>query len=153
MSDDTPGGHIEKSVLLPCGRARAFALFTEEAGAWWPPDRRHTGDPTSRIAMLESGRFYEEARDGHVVELGRVRVWEPPDRLVLDFYPGTDAEHPTEVEVRFVDEGSSTRVCITHRPTAASAALWSTRAPRYVASWTLVLAALAQAASQEVAPR
>lgn len=140
------GDAIEKSVLLRCGRERAFALFTEEAGAWWPPERRHTGDPASRIAMSEGGRFYEEAGDGRVVELGRVRAWEPPDRLLLDFYPGTDAEHPTEVEVRFTDEGGDTRVQVFHRPTAASEALWTSRAPRYVASWALVLDALARAA-------
>jgi uncharacterized protein YndB with AHSA1/START domain len=138
---------IEKTVVLRCDRARAFALFTEETGAWWPPERRHTGDPASRIAMLASGRFYEEGAGGRVVELGRVRVWEPPARLVLDWYPGTDAEHPTEVEVRFEPEGDATRVVVIHRPTAASADLFGTRAPRYDASWDLVLAALARAAT------
>ncbi|HVY44685.1 MAG TPA: SRPBCC domain-containing protein, partial [Minicystis sp.] len=120
-------------------------LFTERASAWWPPDRRHTKDPESEIAMLASGRFYERARDGHEVELGRVREHSPPDLLVLDFYVGTDAAHPTEVVVRFTPEGDRTRVSIEHRPTAASEGLWSTRAPRYDRSWEAVLAALARA--------
>lgn len=137
---------IEKSVWLPCAVARSFALFTREVGAWWPPERRHTGDAEGEMFLLESGRFYERARDGREVELGRVRAWEPPSRLLLDFYPGTDAEHPTEVEVAFRAEGDGTRVTVTHRATTASEALFPSRAPRYAASWDVVLPALARAA-------
>jgi len=137
---------IEKTVWLPCTIERAFGLFTAEVGAWWPPERRHTGDAGGEMFLLESGRFYERARDGREVELGRVRAWEPPSRLLLDFYPGTDAQHPTEVEVGFVAEGDGTRVSVTHRATAASEALFQSRAPRYAASWDVVLPALARAA-------
>lgn len=138
---------IEKSVLLSCGLDRAFALFTDRISDWWPPERRHTRDPASELFLTAAGRFWERARDGHEVELGHVRVWDAPHRLVLDFYIGTDAEHPTEVEVRFVPEGERTRVSITHRPTVRSKDLWEIRAPRYHASWDLVLAALAAAAA------
>lgn len=136
---------IEKSVVLRCSSERAFALFTKQASEWWPPERRHVGDPESTIAILASGRFYERARDGREVDLGRVRVWEPPSRLVLDFYPGTDAAHPTEVEVLFVPDGEGTKVTVLHRATPESAALFESRAPRYVASWDLLLGALASA--------
>jgi hypothetical protein len=139
---------IEKSVVLTCGLERAFALFTEEISAWWPPDRRHTSDPSSRITLSAAGRFVERAADGREVELGKVRTWEAPRRLVLDFYPGTDAAHPTEVEIRFEPEGAGTRVLVTHRPTAVSESLWGTRAPRYEASWDQVLAALSRASLQ-----
>ncbi len=91
---------IEKSAFLTCSPTRAFELFTERASDWWPEAVRHTPDPRSEIRMLASGRFWERARDGHEVELGRVLVWEPAERLVLDFYPGTDALHPTEVIVQ-----------------------------------------------------
>lgn len=136
---------IRKSIVLHCGPARAFQLFTQEAGAWWPPERRHTGDPESAIQMLESGSFIERARDGREVALGRVRVWEPPSRLVLDFYPGTDREHPTEVTVGFLAEGEQTRVTIDHGPLPVSEALWNLRNAQFDRSWDLVLAALARA--------
>jgi len=42
---------IEKSLLLPCGPARAFRLITEEAGAWWPPERL----PELKIELKEMG--------------------------------------------------------------------------------------------------
>ena len=141
----TGAGLVEKTVVLSCSVERAFALFTEHASEWWPPERRHAGDPESTIAILAAGRFFELARDGREVELGRVRVFEPPSRLVLDFYPGTDPEHPTEVEVLFApeDSGARTRVTVLHRSTAASESLFESRAPRYVASWDLLLGSLA----------
>ena len=48
---------IEKSILLPCSVARAFALFTGKISAWWPPERRHTSDPASELFLLATGRF------------------------------------------------------------------------------------------------
>ncbi len=144
---------VEKSILLACAPADAFRCFTEQASAWWPPERRHTGDTESEIFLREEGRFYERARDGREVELGRVRAWEPPARLLLDFFPGTDAEHPTEVEVLFAAEPGSertTRVTVLHRATAASEALFSSRASRFVASWDLLLPALARTAARLV---
>lgn len=145
---------IEKSVVLECPPARSFELFTREISAWWPPERRHTNDAQSELFLLESGRFYERARDGREVELGRVVAWEAPTRLVLEWYPGTDAEHPTEVEVKFialVGDTTRTLVEIEHRPTDASRELFESRAPRYEASWELVFAALSRAARAVVA--
>ena len=75
--------------------------------------------------MLADGRFWERATDGREVELGRVLVWEPAKRLILDFYPGTDAQHPTEVVVRFAAENGGTRVVVQHRPKPESAELWA----------------------------
>lgn len=137
---------IKNSVLLACAPERAFALFTEAASEWWPEARRHTKDPASTITLSPAGRFWERAADGHEVELGRVREWEPPRRLVLDFYPGTDAQHPTDVTITFVAEGDGTRVTVEHRPTPVSDELWKQRAPRFEQSWEAVLGALALSA-------
>ncbi len=140
---------ITRSVLLECAPDEAFQLFTERAGAWWPVDRRHTGDPRSDITPRRpSGRFWERGSDGREVELGWVRVWEPPRRLVLDFFVGTDAQHPTEVTVTFTGEEEGTRVTVEHRPTPISAELWRRRSPAFDRSWELVLAALAAAAAE-----
>ena len=68
---------IIKSVFLRCDPGRAFALFTEHAGLWWPAQRRHTRDAASTIRMEAGGRFFERANDGAEVELGVVRLYEP----------------------------------------------------------------------------
>lgn len=141
-----PAQALEKSIWLPCAPARAFALFTEQASDWWPESRRHTGDARSTIRLLPSGRFWERAADGREVELGRVRAWEPPERLLLDFYPGTDAQHPTLVTVTFAGEADGTRVTVHHAPLPASAPLWALRVAKFETSWQSVLEALQRAA-------
>lgn len=137
---------IEKAAFLRCTPDRAFILFTEQASAWWPPTLRHTTDPRSEIMMRRSGRFWEQGADGDVVELGQVTVWEPPRRLVLDFYPGTDAQHPTEVVVTFEAERDGTLVVVVHRPTSESAVLWAQGVPGFDRAWDLILAAFERAA-------
>jgi uncharacterized protein YndB with AHSA1/START domain len=134
---------VEKYTQLPCGADRAFSLFTAGIDRWWPPERRHLPGGDSVIVLAPDG-FSESAPGRPAVALGAVRAWEPPERLVLDWYPGTDADHPTHVEIRFVPaaDGRSTRVEVRHRAGPASSDLFPTRAPRYAASWDLVLAAL-----------
>ena len=140
---------IQKTAFLACPPAKAFALFTERASDWWPDGVRHTADPRSEITMLAEGRFWERATDGREVELGWVRVWEPARRLILDFYPGTDPRHPTEVVISFTAENGGTRVVVEHNPTPESADLWATGAPKFERSWTLVLAALQDASAND----
>ena len=134
---------IIKSVVLRCDPERAFALFTEHAGLWWPAERRHTKDAGSMIRMEASGRFFERANDGAEVELGVVQLFEPGNRLLLDWYPGTGPANPTQVRVTFesIDEG--TRVTVHHGPGPAGADTFGRNAPAYVRSWDMVLAALA----------
>jgi len=134
-----------KSVVLPLAPHAAFDLFTGKIGEWWPPERRHTQDPTSQIFLSEGGRFFERGRDGREVELGFVRAWDAPRRILLDFFIATGPEKPTEVEITFDGQSNGTRVTVVHRPKPSSEALWSERAPRYAQSWDLVLAALARA--------
>ena len=136
-----------KSVVLPLAPLAAFELFTKKISVWWPPDRRHTQDPASRIFLLESGRFYERTSDGHEVELGHVRSWELPNRILLDFFIATGPEKPTEVEITFAAKEGGTEVTVVHRPKPSSEELWMERAPRYERSWDVVLAALSRAAA------
>lgn len=133
---------IVKSVVLRCAPERAFALFTQHAGEWWPADRRHTRDYGSTIRMEATGRFFERATDGTEVELGIVRVYAPYSRLVLDWYPGTSRDNPTQVEVTFDALADGTRVTIVHGPGVATRDTYETNAPKYAASWELVLTAL-----------
>lgn len=137
---------IEKTLLLPCSPEQAFTLLTESAGAWWPPERRHTKDPHSAIHIQPTGRFYERGRDGTEVELGVVRVFEPPRRLVLDWFPGTGPAEPTHVEIQLTPEGQGTRVLLQHRPGPHSAESYAKKAAAYEHSWSLVLTAWCAAA-------
>ena len=136
---------IVKSVVLACDPDRAFTLFTEEAGQWWPVARRHTRDAGSTIRMEAAGRFYERSRDGTEVELGVVLSFEPALRLLLDWYPGTGPDAPTRVEVTFEAVDGGTKVTVRHDRGGAGDAVFGGNAPAYDRSWDLVLAAASAA--------
>jgi hypothetical protein len=133
---------IVKSVVLRCDPQRAFILFTEKAGQWWPAERRHTEDAASEIRLESAGRFFERASDGTEVELGFVRIFEPARRLIVDWYPGTGPDSPTQVEVTFEAVDAGTKVTIRHDPGAAGLERFARNAPAYDRSWDVVLAAM-----------
>ena len=135
---------IRKSVVLRCPPERAFVLFTEQASLWWPAERRHTNDAASEIRMEATGRFFERSSDGTEVELGVVQSFEPASRLLIDWFPGTGAANPTQVEVTFENVDGGTRVTIHHGPGRAGMDLYNRNAPRYDQSWGIVLDAFAQ---------
>ena len=134
---------IVKSVVLACDPGRAFALFTEQAGLWWPAARRHSKDANSTIRMEASGRFFERSNEGTEVELGVVRQFERASRLLLDWYPGTGPENPTQVEITFEAVGGGTMVIVRHSQGSAGSAAFEGNAPAYDQSWDVVLAAVA----------
>jgi len=96
---------------------RAFAVFTQEIGAWWQPSGLFQTTPRApgRLAF-EGGRLIETLANGKVFEIGKVLAWEPPERLAFSW---RQANFPpdlhTEVEVRFEGVGEETRVSVEHR--------------------------------------
>ena len=88
---------------------RVFEAFTAEIGQWWRPNGLF---PSSR---RPAGRMAMEPGVGGRVEIGRIRVWEPPDRLVFTWRPtsfGPDQE--TEVHVGFEPVAEGSRVVVEH---------------------------------------
>jgi uncharacterized protein YndB with AHSA1/START domain len=114
---------IRKSFVVEATRERAFRVFTEQHGAWWPLATHHIGDQVPETAIIEpgaGGRWYARNTDGSIVMKGRVQTWEPPSRLVLLWQITADwvydEDFSTEIEVRFVTLGpAKTRVEFEHR--------------------------------------
>ncbi len=110
------------TTLVAVDPVTAFEIFTAGVDAWWKQGPRYRVQPDRPSALrFEPGvggrlvEVYDEAT-GDAFEHGKVRVWEPPKRLVFemggrDFQPGES----TEVEVRFEGVGEATRVTIEHR--------------------------------------
>jgi uncharacterized protein YndB with AHSA1/START domain len=101
---------------------RAFELFTTTMGRWWPRTHSINKSPIADVVIegRTGGRWYERGEDGSECSWGKVLAWEPPSRLVLAWQISGqwqyDPQLLTEVEVRFVPEGSSgTRVELEHR--------------------------------------
>ena len=98
---------------------RAFEVFTRDVGLWWRPNGLFQFTPRSpgviAIEPGEGGRLTETLASGKVFEIGRVRAWEPPRRLVFGWRQATFApDQDTEVEVRFETVGEETRVTVEH---------------------------------------
>ncbi|MPZ14974.1 MAG: ATPase [Chloroflexi bacterium] len=114
---------VRKSVLVNAPQAHAFAVFTEQHGAWWPLNTNHIGADPAQTAIIEprvGGRWFERSSDGVECDWGRVLAWEPPHRIVLSWDIGADWQYDptlgTEVEVRFISDGpDTTRVELEHR--------------------------------------
>jgi uncharacterized protein YndB with AHSA1/START domain len=107
------------SLRVKAPPQRAFDAFVGEIGAWWQPNVLFAFTPRDPGVLAfepgENGRLTTTLASGKVFEIGRIRAWEPPSRLVFGwrqatFEPGQD----TEVEVRFELIGEETRVTVEH---------------------------------------
>jgi uncharacterized protein YndB with AHSA1/START domain len=96
----------------------AFAVFTEQVDAWWRhgPRFRSGRGSLMRFEPGVGGRLLEiEGGSDGTFELGRVRVWEPPKRIVLEFRARSfEPGELTLVEVRFEAVAAGTRVTVEH---------------------------------------
>src|SRR5882724_8769162 len=114
---------VRKEIVVETSQARAFRVFTEEHGAWWPLATHHIGEKAAETAVIEpraGGRWFERAADGTICLWGQVQVWEPPSRLVLLWQISSawkyEEDFSTEIEVRFVTLGpAATRIEFEHR--------------------------------------
>lgn len=126
------------TVSLAVTPQRAFEVFTVDIDRWWRRGPRFRNAPGERgfirIEPGVDGRVFESFDSGEgstVVEIGRVKVWEPPARLLFEWRNANFAPHEkTEVEVRFEAAGSGSRdgyrVTVAHRG-------WSTLRPDHPA--------------------
>ena len=100
--------------------AAAFALFTDEVDLWWQrgPVYRSKAKLGSRMCFEPGvgGKLVEIDERGGRFEFGQVLVWQPGERLVLEWRgPNFRPGERTEVEVSFRAVAAGTRVTIEHR--------------------------------------
>ena len=124
---------VQKTLNVDVPIERAFAMFTEKMGAWWPATHHIAKEPFADITVERrpGGRWYERAADGTECDWGRVTVWEPPRRVAFSWHLQGDwsfdpnPEKASEVEVRFFEAGAGkTRVELEHRNLERHGADW-----------------------------
>lgn len=134
---------IHRTVTVRCKPGRAFGIFTQRIDEWWPSSHRRTEGSRLFIEPFEGGRLVNELPSGEQVQLGTVRVWSPPERLVYTWRPGSNPGE-TCVEIRFRPDGNSTRVQVTHAEgNEETGATWQKRVPLFERAWDAVLPAFA----------
>lgn len=145
---------LTKTASVPCGRDRAFELFTREMSAWWPFATHSVGaDATSRVDVQGrvGGDIVEILPDGSTAIWGTITAWEPPGRVAFSWHPGDDSAAATSVEVCFDEAGAGTRVTLVHDG-------WSTRPDglaaraNYDSGWDYVLDRFGGEATRGYAP-
>jgi uncharacterized protein YndB with AHSA1/START domain len=115
---------VQTDVVVDVPVERAFEVFTKEMPSWWDPDH-HLIEAELADMVVEprvGGYIYDRGVDGSECRWARVLAYEPPERIVFSWNISTrwelepDPEKASEVEVRFMPEGSErTRVELEHR--------------------------------------
>jgi len=110
------GDRARVSVAVAVAPSRAFDIFTGDIDQWWRHGVkfRHSASRSGllRIEPQVGGRLFESFdQDGtpHVIEVGRVHVWDPPRCLKFSWRNANFA-----VEVEFAPTASGTLVTVTH---------------------------------------
>jgi uncharacterized protein YndB with AHSA1/START domain len=109
---------VRKTVTVDCVVEEAFRVFTAEATSWWPVGSHSIYEDSVREIVFEQregGEVYEISREGEKGHWATVLTWEPPSRLVLAWNILQREAVGTELEIRFLPDGESTRVELEHR--------------------------------------
>ena len=122
MTPPPAGTSVRASVTVDALITRAFSVFTDGIGSWWPPDHHIVEGAVEMVFEPRAGGFvHDRASDGTESRWGRVLVYDPPNRVVFSWDISsqwqieTDLDKTSEVEVTFVAEGPNrTRVVLEH---------------------------------------
>jgi uncharacterized protein YndB with AHSA1/START domain len=113
---------VRHQIVVNATAERAFRVFTDGFGTWWPKAHTISPVPVER-AIIEpraGGRCYDRGTDGSECDWGQVLVWEPPVRLVLAWQvDGTwsyepEVENSSRVTITFTPLGDQTQVTLVH---------------------------------------
>lgn len=113
---------VRKQLVVKAAQSRAFTVFTTDMSRWWPASHSILKSPLKEciIEPRVGGRWYSVGEDGSTCQTGYVIAWQPPQSLVLAWQINPqwqfDPQLVTEVEVRFIAEGTdTTRIELEHR--------------------------------------
>ena len=134
---------LHKSVRVEGSVEKAFRRFTEEIGSWWPLRTHPVGQADAETAVMEGragGGTVERIRGGAEAHWGTVTTWAPPSRVAFTWHPGSAADEAQVVEVRFIADGTGTRLELTHSGWERFGAMASRVRRGYDIGWGYVLA-------------
>jgi uncharacterized protein YndB with AHSA1/START domain len=124
MTTQTADTAVRSSIVVEAPLERAFSIFTEDIGTWWPPEHHILGSELAEMVFepRQGGHVYDRGVDGSERRWARVLAYEPPERVViswdinLQWQIESDPAKTSEVEVRFTSEAPErTRVELEHR--------------------------------------
>jgi len=138
---------IVKTIDVPCDQARAFEIFVSGLPGWWPVEQRsmslmwNGGRPAAelRVEPRKGGRITEISPDGDEYHWATITVYDPYDRLKMDFHMGLSPETASLVEVDFhALDDRRTRVVLTQSRWEAFGDLAADMYGGYGSSWAMI---------------
>ena len=133
------------TIEVPCGKEKAFGVFVNEMGSWWPLDKRSMsmmdgGKPakTVRVEPRQGGTIVEIGHDDTEYHWGTIKSYDPHDSLSMYFHMGLPAAESL-VEVRFAALGEHrTRVELTHSNWEAYGDMAEMMRGGYDSGWVII---------------
>jgi uncharacterized protein YndB with AHSA1/START domain len=108
---------VQRSIRVAWPPETAFRRFTAEMAAWWPLRTHSVGQERAETVVFEGrpgGRIFERIRGGEESTWGTVTAWDPPRRVAFTWHPGLTPQTAGDIELRFLPDGSGTRLELTH---------------------------------------
>jgi uncharacterized protein YndB with AHSA1/START domain len=124
MSTQIASTAVRSSIVVGAPIERAFSVFTDAIGSWWPPEHHILQSELAEMVFepRQGGYVYDRGVDGSECRWARVLAYDPPSRVVVSWNVSpqwqleSNPERASELEIRFVAEGPSrTRVELEHR--------------------------------------
>ena len=134
---------LRKQLKVSLPVQKAFELFTEGMGTWWPLPTHSVGEVQAESCFLEGwagGRIVEILKDGTQSEWGRVIAWEPFHKVSFHWYPGRTADTAQEVTVTFSEIPGGSLVELVHTGWENLGPEAQSRRDGYDTGWDFVLA-------------
>ncbi len=137
---------MDFTIEVPCGQEKAFSVFVNDMGSWWPLDKRSmsimsVGEPPKSLSIepKQDGRIVEIAADDTEFHWGTITSYDPHDGLDMDFHMGLPPQNASLVEVRFtaLDE-ERTRVVLTHSNFEAFGDMAEMMRGGYSSGWVII---------------
>lgn len=142
MPDATLLSPIHTSIRVSWTPEQAFERFTTKMATWWPLASHSVGAARAETVVMDprvGGEIVERIRGGQESVWGSILEWDPPSHFTMAWHPGKEASTATRVTVRFVRDGSGTRVELTHSGWEALGSLATTARRGYPMGWAYVL--------------
>jgi uncharacterized protein YndB with AHSA1/START domain len=78
---------VRSSIVVEAPLERAFAVFTDDIGSWWPPEHHILESELAEMVFepREGGHLYDRGVDGSECRWARVLAYERPERVVISW--------------------------------------------------------------------
>ena len=134
------------TIEVPCNQEKAFGVFVNEMGSWWPLDKRSmsimsVGKPSKSLHVdpKQGGKIVEIGADDTEHHWGTITTYDPHDALIMDFHMGLPPENASLVEVRFTElENERTRVELTQSNWEAFGDMAEMMRGGYGSGWVII---------------